>query len=1620
MRDLELWRRLTAGDAAPADLLALAAWPVDRRAPYLAAIEPLARHPDAEMRAAALSALAGVRGVAGVRAIVGGLEHEDEAVRAAALDALRATARDAPSRFAHALFHPRPEIRRAALAGELPRAAADLGAYLRADPHCADLAARCPWPPAPLALAFDLHALRHLSSAELAELMLATPTADLRAFLETQRGRAPELVEAYLDEAVRSPRPLPAPGRDLLDHLVVALDAAGNARAFDHFVEAVTARRRRLARRAAASLLSRLATGHASSSLVGVCVALEPRVLRCAGFDRALAAAAAAGLVRFRWPVRPTPAQVDRLVALPLVRGEEEGVDLALGAALAGLWPGNRLARLVAALGQESIIAALLAGDRGWDEVCRLPREKPALELVWLQRIEQTSPRRYVALAGRALAWFAGDRLEQFVEQMPRQHRVPAFLELVGLVARGELGPGDAQLAGVCRALAARIDRTGLAAIVTRLVGGDVGDGPARHRRLAFELAGIVSDKLLISAARLLDDDTAAALVDAIDTSEGLAWEREQALAAALGDRAEPRVREWAARLVRAGQARPAAPPPVVRARRPLNQAERERIATCPDRVLDGALEPALSGPVTGLTVALERRAAGPSVAACLALLGCVDPLDDVVRELDRFASATPDFDAQLDAAAAARWPDAGDLPLLAHARLHRWEAHQQALLRWIDEAGGVRAALAVAEALPGRVAARSLWRAIGETFALLRYRDRPRFAREASAQLAELAADHIDRDIGPDAARILVLLIEAGAVPVSAVRDRILDRAADSVAGAREQLARLIRLEGLPEPPPLPATPPSEAQLIAAIRQSRDLDELVAWCEDARRPLVEAAVLRLLVLGAPGQHRLAALLPRLAELPAPAPLVASIPLWESPAARDAARRVAAATSLPPELQFRLHIGLVAPGHAGDIAGALAAARAPDETAWFRRGDWEALLRRTERLACAVALADSPHHHAYQPAIAILLEQAEPSPEVGAALRRFLEVEGERPLELRRQVALRLAERCADLAGLPLLIAQLAEVEDAGLARLLTAHAGGGLAGRRARADHGVACRRPRRVQREASDHRAAPRPHPAPCRHPADERAVREHPGPGVDGRGPARGLGLRDRGHEGGRREAEPRRAGVRLGRAPRLRADRAPLARAHDRAGARVRPHPARHQQALRLAAADAARRSQRPGRGRGPHPARDRPPRVSRQRRVARAVEAGPPGGHRRAAQPGGRRAPGAQPARRRLRVRRSAQAPGRVRVPARCAGDHARGSPRLPARRGRAGAHRSEDRGRLQRGGGAPAPRRRAGRAGSHRPSAGPLLPRAAHGPGQPARRSAGRRGARPVRRHPPARHARPVRADPKLADLFGGAAAIAAVFGGPEGLEFGEREGDVFGGGLGDEAVQREVERVLDPHGEPSDGPPGDSDRLRINVGESTRFDEITRIEKVRPDEAAHRRIAAEVARHAARLRAYLDELGLRWLPTRGRIQGRAVQPQPAAPAHHARRSAHPHRAPVAAADRSLPRHAGRLLRLDGRRQPRARPPLRRPHRRGGAAAAGRGGPLLRLHRQRHLRRRRRGPLRRVRAAGLGRQQRRRGSAPRRQGGRRLAPPGPRPGHDQRRPADPVLGRRGARFWWPS
>ncbi len=426
MRDLEIWRRLVARTATTDDVHAVASLPLARRVAYLGYVLPLAGDEDPAMRAAALRGLAGARGIEAVRAIVAHLDDPEAGVRAAALEALRAVASNAPYRYVHALFHPRLDVRRASLDGDLPARIAELAIYLRGDPEVADLMDKTRWPDGELALAVDFYRDGKLGAPELVERMMHLSRDALRHYLHGAHARSPEVVDTFLEGAARDPT-LEPPGYDVLDTVVAAIAGAGATRpAVDRFVAAVVHKQdRTLSRRATVSLLARVAHDP-SPELWAACVALEPRVIGYARFDARFAAAACHGLVHHDWPVRTTTAQTERLLSLPAVRA-----DLALAAAVAGLFPAQRLLRLGKALGDDVIVSALVASDHGWYEILRLPPETPAQELAWLHQIAKADYKRYIALAGRALGVLTGKRLDKFIEQLPRRHRAPAYLAAI-------------------------------------------------------------------------------------------------------------------------------------------------------------------------------------------------------------------------------------------------------------------------------------------------------------------------------------------------------------------------------------------------------------------------------------------------------------------------------------------------------------------------------------------------------------------------------------------------------------------------------------------------------------------------------------------------------------------------------------------------------------------------------------------------------------------------------------------------------------------------------------------------------------------------------------------------------------------------------------------------------------------------------------------------------------------------------------------------------------------------------------------------------------------------------------------------------------------------------------
>src|SRR5690606_30897477 len=97
-----------------------------------------------------------------------------------------------------------------------------------------------------------------------------------------------------------------------------------------------------------------------------------------------------------------------------------------------------------------------------------------------------------------------------------------------------------------------------------------------------------------------------------------------------------------------------------------------------------------------------------------------------------------------------------------------------------------------------------------------------------------------------------------------------------------------------------------------------------------------------------------------------PVPILATVVLWDHEPALATVRDLAARPDLEPSWQFHLALALLYRGEQDALPRALAAARSTTERWYFRREDWTALIKIADEVTCAIALADAPHHHAYQ------------------------------------------------------------------------------------------------------------------------------------------------------------------------------------------------------------------------------------------------------------------------------------------------------------------------------------------------------------------------------------------------------------------------------------------------------------------------------------------------------------------------------------------------------------------------------------------------------------------------------------------------------------------------------
>lgn len=1496
MNDLDLWERLLElgdDDSRREDLVAslhaLAELTPSDRAPFLGFVDMLLGHEDHRLRGAAVAVLGGSRGQGGIQRIVQALDDVDTDVRIQAVRALRKSTAAAPARWAHAVFHPREDVRRLALETEAPGKMNVLGTYLRADPELRELAKRSPWPANATGLVFDMFLRGFVDAIEAGDALADSPFADLRGVLSHSIRRTPEFVGTNL-ATFDDGRPLPDEGRDVLDLWCRIYWACDDTRPalLQRLCDAVLGKGSSLRSRTAFALLCHgQAEGHLPE-LLQLTAACHPSMLRSTALslDERRIAALGWRLHRERLPrIRPT--LVDDLLASPLV-GTGTRFDLTLAALFASFVPGRAIATLRAIAGEEALVEAAVSTPEAWSTLAELPEGTDGGPLWFLQRMRPLDLEATAGfIAAGASQWLSTSAAAKNRAKNPPPTLLDHVIDwldgptaaavLVLLATTESAAVNDKQLGKLTDLLLPGLRPPQALLVFQRLLPRC--DQP-RPQIVLQRLLHARSSEDTLDTLLKLDEPSREAFCK---HAALLAIPREQELeiARAFEGHASPRVSQWAKAVLSLLRAKVS---PVAKrntAMRALTTAEQDAIAASDDDGLPAALAPALASPCRGLCEALARRppTATPSIHACVALVASGDHIDAISAQLDRFGSPTDTFIDLLGPLAVEAWEGNTVIPPLANALLHRWEKHGFMLLTWMDSRPGglaevLRGASSLDEPLPRKI----LWEGISRAVVLRRFRQGARLRAWSTAQTMAILVEHLDTDVGPSAARMLATfhITTFATEHLERLRDRVVMLAPDMDANTRRELDRWVRIDGLEAR----ATPARRriaklgADRLSAIRTSTDIDWLLRACSSPNEALVHEAALRLVELEGPGQRALADVL---SDPPSEAAMLAiatSVSLWTDPAALDHARALARDPSTPSQHRFRIAVALHERPEAGWGMVALAAVAAPSDAAWLTKKDWDLLTQVVPNMrTLSTALTGSGHPHAYQRAVKWLLEHGGDDAQALAALRVFLRAGTHRPAYLRRAAARRLLEH-GDRSGIVVCLRQVLDPDESShhwlyeraggrdVRTLLVRHVvDAALIGGR---DFCTEDRCLTLVRSKAVD---------------ADERdeALRRLLMEGIDPKvretlvgevttGPLRDAKLGQ--------VAELFAWGVRKGREltgrffsvhmterrqdlgytrmteSTIYVSPLPLMRG-DRYGKDVVEALILHEYGHHLYHRDAEsqrlwKRAHKEGIGSILNLVAD-----EHLERRLRALDASYGDRLKRLA------AYAFQHTNRELKVSRlldMLQASTFEALSARPLGvafedDSVVVDSGLVLRE-------------LDRRGHPFARFVRAMRMGLGNRHDDPLLERAL---------SLFKGGFR----HQDMRGLYEIALELSL--MYGAQSDLADAYGGHESLEWGDREGSVHGSGIGDGDVQREVERILRPPSASSSGPAGGrAGRLQINVGGDMEFKELTKVIRVVPERDRHRQLAVEVRRHAFRLRTYFEEIGLSLVPRRARLRGRA------------------------------------------------------------------------------------------------------------------------------------------------
>ncbi|MGF1466824.1 MAG: hypothetical protein ACFCGT_11890 [Sandaracinaceae bacterium] len=1038
MDDLLLWRVLAEPEPT-ADVLVpllegLRARSPERRLPWLGRIDPVLGHPHPGVRAAALRLLGGVDGYLAHRRLVEALDDGDARVREAALDGLAESAQTHPARWVHAMVHAKREVRRSAVSRTaLPPAARRWRFALIADPEVRDavLAGDLELDAASIGTLLAFLGRGLVSPAEARRLLLGLRAKPLGAWaLDAPRRTPEEATEVLASEGRRSA------GVDALDPLIALFvpedvpddDVRGLARLLGGVLGGATPALR--TRVVAALARTGAVAGRRPLPLLEVLLRHHPVAVTWTTLARASRRAALEALPA---PGRvASAAEIDRLARGDLVHLDGGTLDLLYLGFLLRLKAGrDRYGWAADTFGVDAIAAAFAADPargasflavedpgprgRGWMLGQLLGRTGATKAEVQALLVLAEPPHRTTSLSRLA----------------PRQG-LAVLAALLGLVARRGAHLGRVRedaLAGAFGHLLVDLPED-----VARVWLGRAEPEPLDFGARVF---AAVSARHLAEpwAARVATLPTAVLrrLLPLVPFLPDLGLAKELALAAALERHPSPPIAEWAAHR---------APPPAapVPSPRPLPSPAHgiakpppkllERIAPTHATNLARALRKLIGGPHRGLTDALAKRTtAAASLEACVALLGAHDPVDAVATELARHGDAEPSFQHRLARQVVAAWLGCSPLPLLGNAWLHRWERHaQRAMAALADHPDGLGAALDAASRLRSREARIQVFRAAARALSIWRWRDRARI--EALGDLGpvvEVLVSVLDTELGVPAAQALKA-IEASGVGEAAIAgatDAVRRVLPDCDDATREVLRGWFPLAGLPSRARAARAGrlPVDEDLLSRASRSTDLEQLARWCRMPSRRLVEEAAIRLATFGERGCAVLAALLDEEPVPPELRCLTSSVLLWPDGPALDGLRRRVAARRGLPEVRFRAAMMLVERGEERWVDEALAALKEPlPGPSWLGPDDLAPLGRVRHAAELARELAESPHPHAYRPAVDTLCQAEEADDGARAALRAFLDAGDGRYGPSRLRAAQKLAA-WGDLHAFPLLLA---------------------------------------------------------------------------------------------------------------------------------------------------------------------------------------------------------------------------------------------------------------------------------------------------------------------------------------------------------------------------------------------------------------------------------------------------------------------------------------------------------------------------------------------------------------------------------------------------------------------